>query len=55
MPQRNNQSLVAPRKKHNSTITAELRDTWPEIIKNQRLNQDRRRKNNYSRNQENKF
>ena len=37
MSQRNNQLKQTQKKKHKSVIIAVLKNTWPEITKNQRL------------------
>ena len=52
---RNNRLRVVPRKKFKSVIIPELRNTWPEIIKNRRLDQDHRKRNKHRGNLKNKF
>ena len=44
MLQRSGQSPKIPRRKYKSVIITELKNIWSEIIKNQRLDQDRKKK-----------
>ena len=43
------------KKKHKNIIIAELKDTWPGIIINQRLKKDRKVNNRHRKNLKNRF
>ena len=47
MLRKNGKHRLAPRKKYISVIITELKNTWPEIIENQRLDQERKKNNRH--------
>ena len=52
---RNNQIVKAPKRKHKSVITMELKNIWPEIAESQKLDQGYHRNNRHRGNLKSRF